>query len=57
MLEWGEGHFKEIDEGERFALHATQLQEPIEVAALFDFGLTPRYVKELVRDDDEVREA
>ena len=24
---------------------------------MFDFGLTPRYVKELVRDDDEVRDA
>ena len=44
LLEWGEKHFQEIDEGERFALDATQLTAPIEVTALFDFGLTPRHL-------------
>ena len=45
LLEWGEEHFLEIDAVNRFSLDETQLQEPVEVAALFDFGLTPRHLK------------
>jgi len=45
LLEWGEAHLQEIGEGERPALDATQLMEPIEVTALFDFGLTPRHLE------------
>ncbi len=45
LLEWGEDHFEKLDEGERFGLDKTQLREPIEVASLFDFGLTPRHLK------------
>ena len=45
MLVWGEQHLKELGNGERFPLNAVQLLEPVEVAALFDFGLTPRHLK------------
>jgi 2-keto-4-pentenoate hydratase/2-oxohepta-3-ene-1,7-dioic acid hydratase in catechol pathway len=45
MLTWGEQHLKELGNGERFSLNAVQLLEPVEVAALFDFGLTPRHIK------------
>ena len=45
MLIWGEQHLEELGEGERFPLNAVQLLEPVEVAALFDFGLTPRHLK------------
>ena len=45
MLIWGEQHLRELGEGERFSLIAVQLLEPVEVAALFDFGLTPRHLK------------
>ncbi len=45
LLEWAEQHFDEFGEGERFALDAVRLMEPVEVAALFDFGLTPRHLK------------
>jgi len=45
MFVWGEQHLRELGDGERFSLSAVQLLEPVEVAALFDFGLTPRHLK------------
>jgi 2-keto-4-pentenoate hydratase/2-oxohepta-3-ene-1,7-dioic acid hydratase in catechol pathway len=45
LLVWGEQHFDELGQGERFPLEAVKLLEPIEVVALFDFGLTPRHLK------------
>jgi hypothetical protein len=45
LFAWGDQHLKELGEGERFPLNAVKLQEPVEVAALFDFGLTPRHLK------------
>jgi 2-keto-4-pentenoate hydratase/2-oxohepta-3-ene-1,7-dioic acid hydratase in catechol pathway len=45
LLAWGEEHLGELGHGERFALNAVRLLEPVEVAALFDFGLTPRHLK------------
>jgi len=45
LLAWGEAHLQELSTIERPKLEALQLHEPIEVAALFDFGLTPRHLK------------
>jgi 2-keto-4-pentenoate hydratase/2-oxohepta-3-ene-1,7-dioic acid hydratase in catechol pathway len=45
MLTWGEEHFGDLGNGECFPLGAVRLLEPVEVAALFDFGLTPRHLK------------
>jgi 2-keto-4-pentenoate hydratase/2-oxohepta-3-ene-1,7-dioic acid hydratase in catechol pathway len=45
MLDWGEQHLSDLGRGERFPLNAVRLLEPVEVAALFDFGLTPRHLK------------
>jgi 2-keto-4-pentenoate hydratase/2-oxohepta-3-ene-1,7-dioic acid hydratase in catechol pathway len=45
LLAWGEQHLDELGDGERFALSAVRLLEPVDVAALFDFGLTPRHLK------------
>ena len=45
LVSWGEQHLGEFGEGERFPLNAVRLLEPVEVAALFDFGLTPRHLK------------
>jgi len=45
LLAWGEEHLGELVNGERFPLNAVRLLEPVEVAALFDFGLTPRHLK------------
>jgi len=45
LLAWGEEHLGELGNGERFPLPAVRLLEPVEVAALFDFGLTPRHLK------------
>ena len=42
---WAEEHFDALGEGEKFPLAAVQLLEPLEVVALFDFGLTPRHLK------------
>jgi len=42
---WGEAHLGELPESERPLLEEVRLHEPIEVAALFDFGLTPRHLK------------
>ena len=45
LLAWGEAHLKELSNNEKPKLEAVRLHEPIEVAALFDFGLTPRHLK------------
>lgn len=45
LLAWGEQHLGELVEGEHFPLSAVRLLEPINVTALFDFGLTPRHLK------------
>jgi 2-keto-4-pentenoate hydratase/2-oxohepta-3-ene-1,7-dioic acid hydratase in catechol pathway len=45
LLAWGDEHFDQLGEGDRFPLEAVQLLEPVEVVALFDFGLTPRHLK------------
>jgi len=45
LCAWGEQHLGELSPGERFPLSAVRLLEPVEVAALFDFGLTPRHLK------------
>lgn len=45
LLAWGEQHLGELGDGERFPLQAVRLLESVEVAALFDFGLTPRHLK------------
>jgi 2-keto-4-pentenoate hydratase/2-oxohepta-3-ene-1,7-dioic acid hydratase in catechol pathway len=45
LLAWGERHLHELDPGQKFPLDAVRLLEPIEVVALFDFGLTPRHLK------------
>jgi 2-keto-4-pentenoate hydratase/2-oxohepta-3-ene-1,7-dioic acid hydratase in catechol pathway len=42
---WGERHLGELAHAEYFPLNAVRLLEPVEVAALFDFGLTPRHLK------------
>jgi len=42
---WGELHLAELGTGECFPLDAVRLLEPVEVAALFDLGLTPRHLK------------
>jgi 2-keto-4-pentenoate hydratase/2-oxohepta-3-ene-1,7-dioic acid hydratase in catechol pathway len=45
LLAWGERYLQELSADERFPLSSVRLLEPIEVAALFDFGLTPRHLK------------
>ena len=45
LLAWGEQHLGELGNGQRFPLNSVRLLEPVEVAALFDFGLTPRHLK------------
>lgn len=45
LLAWGEAHLDELAEDERLPLKVVRLLEPIEVVALFDFGLTPRHLK------------
>jgi 2-keto-4-pentenoate hydratase/2-oxohepta-3-ene-1,7-dioic acid hydratase in catechol pathway len=42
---WGVQHVDELADGESHPLKAVHLLEPVEVAALFDFGLTPRHLK------------
>ena len=42
LLAWAEQHGGET---EGYPLDAVRLLEPVEVAALFDFGLTPRHLK------------
>jgi 2-keto-4-pentenoate hydratase/2-oxohepta-3-ene-1,7-dioic acid hydratase in catechol pathway len=45
LLAWGEQHLGELAADERPSLAAVRLLEPVEVASLFDFGLTPRHLK------------
>ncbi|MEN6438287.1 MAG: fumarylacetoacetate hydrolase family protein [Syntrophobacter sp.] len=45
LLAWGEEHLAKLGDVERFPLNAVRLLEPVEVVALFDFGLTPRHLK------------
>jgi len=45
LCAWGEQHLEELGMDERFPLDTVRLLEPVEVAALFDFGLTPRHLK------------
>jgi 2-keto-4-pentenoate hydratase/2-oxohepta-3-ene-1,7-dioic acid hydratase in catechol pathway len=45
LLAWGETHLDELSEDEKSRLESVRLHEPIEVAALFDFGLTPRHLR------------
>lgn len=45
LMAWGEQHINKLSDSERFPLNTVQLLEPVEVAALFDFGLTPRHMK------------
>lgn len=45
LLAWGDAHWQELSTLEKPKLEALRLHEPIEVAALFDFGLTPRHLK------------
>jgi 2-keto-4-pentenoate hydratase/2-oxohepta-3-ene-1,7-dioic acid hydratase in catechol pathway len=45
LLAWGEAHLAQLSDREKPTLDAVRLHEPIEVAALFDFGLTPRHLK------------
>jgi len=42
---WGEAHMNELADSEKPRLIAVCLREPVEVASLFDFGLTPRHLK------------
>jgi 2-keto-4-pentenoate hydratase/2-oxohepta-3-ene-1,7-dioic acid hydratase in catechol pathway len=45
LFAWGKQLLEGLDDGERFPLSDVRLLEPVEVAALFDFGLTPRHLK------------
>ena len=45
LAAWGEVHLGDLPEGERPKLHDVHLHEPIDVVALYDFGLTPRHLK------------
>jgi 2-keto-4-pentenoate hydratase/2-oxohepta-3-ene-1,7-dioic acid hydratase in catechol pathway len=45
LAAWGGTHLGELHDDERPALASVRLHEPVEVAALFDFGLTPRHLK------------
>jgi 2-keto-4-pentenoate hydratase/2-oxohepta-3-ene-1,7-dioic acid hydratase in catechol pathway len=45
LLSWGEQHLGELGDDEHFPLDTVRLLEPLEVAALFDFGLTPRHLR------------
>jgi hypothetical protein len=45
LLAWGEQHLQQLGTAERPPLGSVRLLEPVEVAALFDFGLTPRHLR------------
>src|SRR6516164_2530613 len=45
LLAWGEQHLDELEQDEKFPLETVRLLEPIEVVALFEFGLTPTHLK------------
>ena len=44
LLAWAEANLAELPESAKPLLGAVRLHPPIEVAALFDFGLTPRHL-------------
>lgn len=45
LLAWGEEHFTQLEPAKKSPISEVQLLEPVEVVALFDFGLTPRHLK------------
>lgn len=45
LLAWGEAHLDGLTDSEKPRLQAVRLHEPIEVVSLFDFGLTPRHLR------------
>lgn len=46
LLAWGEQNLETLDgDGKSFPLDSVRLLEPVEVAALYDFGLTPRHLR------------
>jgi 2-keto-4-pentenoate hydratase/2-oxohepta-3-ene-1,7-dioic acid hydratase in catechol pathway len=45
LLEWGQQHFSELSEEECFLVEAVDILEPVEIVSLFDFGLTPRHLR------------
>jgi 2-keto-4-pentenoate hydratase/2-oxohepta-3-ene-1,7-dioic acid hydratase in catechol pathway len=45
LFNWGAQHLGNLANDESFSLNAVRLLEPVEIAALFDFGLTPRHLK------------
>jgi 2-keto-4-pentenoate hydratase/2-oxohepta-3-ene-1,7-dioic acid hydratase in catechol pathway len=45
MMAWGEQHLDELAPADRPGLQAVRLLEPVEVTALFDFGLTPQHLR------------
>ncbi|AMV32440.1 Ureidoglycolate lyase [Pirellula sp. SH-Sr6A] len=45
LLAWGESNIEGFGETECFPLDSVRLLEPIEITSLFDFGLTPRHLK------------
>ena len=45
LLAWGEVHLDDLSDSEKPKIQAVHLREPVDVAALFDFGLTPRHIK------------
>ena len=49
LFNWCEYNFDELGDNQRFLLDAVSLKEPLEVAALFDFGLTPRHLSNSLR--------
>jgi 2-keto-4-pentenoate hydratase/2-oxohepta-3-ene-1,7-dioic acid hydratase in catechol pathway len=48
LLSWAETHLEDLAKGERHPLDEVHLLEPVDVAALFDFGLTPQHLKDSV---------
>jgi 2-keto-4-pentenoate hydratase/2-oxohepta-3-ene-1,7-dioic acid hydratase in catechol pathway len=44
LADWGSAHLAELADVERPALSAVRLHAPVEVSALYDFGLTPRHL-------------
>ncbi len=45
LLAWGEEHLAELTDQQKPCLDSVRLLEPVNVTALFDFGLTPRHMK------------
>ena len=45
LLDWGEQHLQELGSDEVFDLDDVNLLAPVDVVALFDFGLTPNHLR------------